>query len=123
MKRQFKDKTILVVDDDPGILEVIKIILEDRGYFVRTLAEGSFVEKEVEKELPGLILIDLWMSGGDGHEVIQKLRKKETTKKIPIIALSALNNGEEIAKKAGADDFLGKPFNIEDLFFLVKKHL
>lgn len=112
----------MAVDDDPGVLEVIKIILEDQGYDVLAVADGRMVKKIVKDFLPEVILIDLWMSGMDGHEVTRELKKDAATQNIPVIAISALNNGEKIAKEAGADDFLAKPFNIDDLVSLVDKY-
>lgn len=115
-------KRIIAVDDDSGILEVIKIILEDKGYDLLAVADGRVVQKRIKDFLPAVILIDLWMSGMDGHEVIKELKKEERTKEIPVIAISALSDGEKIAKEAGADDFLAKPFNIDDLIALVEKY-
>jgi DNA-binding response OmpR family regulator len=116
-------KKILVVDDDQGIIEVIKIILEDSGYEVVTTSDGTAVQQIVRRILPDAVLLDLWMSGLDGHYVCKQLKKMNKTKNIPIIVVSALNDGEQKAKLAGADDFLSKPFNINDLVAIVEKHL
>lgn len=114
---------IVVVDDDQGILEVIKIVLEDKGYEVLTLADSQKVQKMVVDYLPAVILIDLWMSGIDGHVITRELKSREETKNIPVIAISALNDGGRIAKEAGAEDFLAKPFNIDDLVVMVEKYI
>lgn len=114
-------RTVLVVDDDPGILEVIKIILEDNGYQVITLSNAYQVLKQVSECAPHLIVMDLWMSGIDGHQLSKKLKNNHLTKHIPIVVISALSNIEEITKQSQADDFLAKPFNINDLVMIVKK--
>lgn len=116
-------RTVLVVDDDPGILEVIRIILEDNGYRVITLSNSYQVLKQVNKHAPHLIVMDLWMSGMDGHQLAKKLKNNHRTKHIPIVVISALSNIKEIIKQSRADDFLAKPFNINDLVAVVAKYL
>ena len=117
-----KQKTIFVVDDDPGILEVITIILSERGYEVVAFSDGTKVFEAVKKQKPDLIFLDIWISGSDGRDITKKLKSDPTTKKIPIIIISALNETEKIAKEVGADAFLEKPFDIEKLSLLVAKH-
>src|SRR3989304_9701549 len=101
-------KKILVVDDDEGILEVMRIILEDRGYQIVVTTQALEVEKKIKQEQPDLILLDLWMAGLDGEEIIKKLKSQKKIKNIPTLVISALNDGEIRAKKAGADGFLAK---------------
>lgn len=115
-------KKILVVDDDAGILEVIKIVLVEKNFEVLTASEGLGVIPGIEKNLPDVILIDLWMSGMDGDEVIKKIKCQKKMSDIPVIAMSALENGEKRAEEAGADDFLAKPFDIDELASLVEKY-
>lgn len=116
-------QTVLVVDDDPGILEVIKIILSEHGYTVIAVSEASLVKEAISQNSPNIILMDLWMSGIDGHEITKYLKGNQKLKSIPIVIISALSEGEKMAMEAGADDFLAKPFNIEDLIEVVQKHL
>lgn len=115
------NKNILVVDDDLAILEVIKIILEDKGYNVITISNGSEVEQAIEKQNPHLILLDIWISGFDGRDIAKKLKARSSTKHIPIIVISAHNETAKIAKEAGADNFLAKPFDIENLVSVVQQ--
>lgn len=117
------NKKILVVDDDLAILEVIKIILEDKGYHVLAHANAALVHKTIEETMPDLILLDIWMSGFDGRDIAKTLKSQHHTKHIPIIVISAHNETEKMAKEAGADDFLAKPFDIEDLLAKVKQYL
>ena len=113
-------KKILVADDDPSILEAIKLILEDEGYEVIVTVDGGTVYK-MEKEYPDLLLLDIWMSGQDGSDICKFLKSRKTTKDIPIIMISANKDTEEIARNAGADGFITKPFEIEDLIAIVTK--
>jgi DNA-binding response OmpR family regulator len=115
-------KKILVADDDPGILEAIQLVLEDEGYEVVTTVDGETIY-QMEKEYPDLLLLDIWMSGQDGSDICKFLKSRETTKDIPIIMISANKDTEEIAKKAGADDFITKPFEIEELINKVAKYI
>ena len=114
-------KKILVADDDPAILEVITIILEDAGYEVSTSSNGETVEK-VQGKLPNLILLDIWMSGMDGGDICKYLKAKPQTKHIPIVMVSANKDAEAIALAAGANDFLAKPFEMTRLLSIAEKY-
>lgn len=114
-------KKIIVVDDDLGILEVIKIILEEEDYKVITIDDGKMILKKIEDEMPDVVLLDIWMSGQDGGEIAKHLKAKEKTKSIPIIMVSAKNDTEKVARESGADDFITKPFDMDVLLEKVKK--
>lgn len=115
-------KKILVVDDDLAILEVIRIILDENNYKVLAISDASQVEESITQLKPDLILLDIWMSGFDGRDIIKALRAKEETSKIPILIISANNDTEKIAKESGADGFLAKPFDINDLLSITRKY-
>jgi DNA-binding response OmpR family regulator len=112
---QSKRKKLLVVDDEPDILEFLQIILEEEGYEVLTSEKGEYLEQLHNGGLPDLILLDVLLSGKDGREIVKHLKSQEETKHIPIIMFSAHPNAEETAKKAGAEDFVAKPFDIDVL--------
>ncbi len=115
-------KHILVADDNQAIGDALQAMLEDVGYHVTTTTDGKTVER-LQKDFPDLILLDIWMSGTDGRDICNQLKNQTTTKHIPIIMISANTNGKQIAKKAGADDFVAKPFEINDLLAKIEKHL
>lgn len=115
-------KKIFVVDDDPSILEVITIILTEKGYTVVSISNRDQLFEELKQGLPDLIFLDLWISGSEGTEITKKLKIDSKTKDIPIIIVSALNDLEKIAKDIGADGFLEKPFEIDNLLLMVEKH-
>ncbi len=104
-------KKILVADDDPAILHSIKMLLEDEGNSVET-AVGDKTESAVQKFMPDLIILDIWMSGMDGRDICKQLKHHHNTKHIPIIMISAHQDVEKIARESGADDFVSKPFDI-----------
>jgi two-component system, OmpR family, alkaline phosphatase synthesis response regulator PhoP len=113
---------ILVCDDDEGIVEVMQIILEENGYEVKPLTQGKGIEKKVAEYQPDLIFLDIWMPGIDGQETTKLLKKGVKTKDIPVVLVSALNEIGQIKNKVGADDFLAKPFDIQDLLKMVRKY-
>lgn len=116
-------KRILVAEDDSAIIEVMKIILQEAEYEVFTADTSKEIIEIIEKEKPQLLLLDIWLSGENGGEIAKILRSKDNTKYIPIIMVSANNETEKIAREVGAQDFLQKPFDIENLLVIVKKHI
>ena len=119
MKKNYK---ILVADDDPAILDAIGLILEDEGYNVVKTSDGETIPK-MKAELPAVLLLDIWMSGQDGREICRVLKNQSETRDIPVILISASRDIQNSAKEAGADDFLAKPFQMDDLLRMVEKHL
>jgi len=97
-------------------------MLEDDGYEVRTTFDGQ-TEIIVPQYLPDIILLDIWMAGMDGRKICANLKANPLTKHIPIIMISANKDTQKIAKEAGADDFLAKPFEMDDLLRKVRKHV
>src|SRR5579884_1070730 len=85
-------RKVLICDDDQGILEVTKIILESNGYDVDTLDNGKAIVKHVKNSKPHLILLDLWMPGIEGKEITKLLKSDQQTKQIPLIIVSAVND-------------------------------
>ncbi|HYK08649.1 MAG TPA: response regulator transcription factor [Candidatus Eisenbacteria bacterium] len=117
-----KKKEILVADDDPAICEGIAMILDDAGYAVTTTTDGRTV-KDVQRHHPDLIILDIWMSGVDGRDICKQLKSKKQTKNIPIIMISANKDTEKIAKNAGADGFIAKPFEMKELLTTVGRYV
>ena len=113
-------KQIFIVDDDEAILDVIKIILDENGFRTTVISSANDLFKKLKTVIPDLIFLDIWLSGTDGIEISRKLKTSPKYKKIPVIMISANNQGEEIAKKSGSDGFLAKPFEIDDLIKKVK---
>jgi CheY-like chemotaxis protein len=116
-----KGKKIIVADDDPAICDALQFMLEDEGYEVQTTVNGETIYK-MEKEFPDLLLLDIWMSGQDGREICRYLKKKDLTKNIPVIMISAARDIAESAKASGADDFIEKPFVMDELLEKVAKY-
>lgn len=116
---------ILVVEDEPPILELIKYNLEKEGYNVLSSDNGNDALEIVEYSLPDLIILDWMLPGLSGLHVCKAIRSKNQTKEIPIIMLTA--KGEEADKVngllSGADDYVIKPFSTRELLARVKSVL
>jgi len=112
---------ILVADDDEGIVDVLQIMLDMEGYQVSTAFRGEDVLK-IKNDLPDLILLDIYMAGAHGGEICKQLKKQDLTKHIPIILISANKDIEVIARDAGADDFISKPFNMNPFLLKVAQY-
>ncbi len=117
-----KKKKILVADDDEEVLNVLDIMLKTAGYSVTTMIEGEEV-LSIKENFPDLILLDILMAGIDGRDICKHLKNQASTKHIPIIFISANKDTEEIATHSGADDFIYKPFDMDDLLQKVAKYL
>jgi DNA-binding response OmpR family regulator len=112
---------IFICEDDPGISEVMNMILEGEGYETKCFNNGRNIEKEIEEGRPDLILLDLWMPEMDGEAIIAKLKGNEGTNNIPIIIVSAASDIERVAIQYKADNYLRKPFHIDELASVVKE--
>ncbi len=113
---------IMVADDDPAILDALKMMLEVCDYDVITTGDGTMVLKMNENK-PQLLLLDVWMSGTDGREICRKLKSRAETRDIPVILISASRELEESFKQSGANDYLAKPFEMDELLHKIEKYL
>ncbi|MGC7870365.1 response regulator [Desulfosporosinus sp. SYSU MS00001] len=117
--------TILVVDDEEPIQELLRFNLEKEGYQVRVAKDGPEALASIEKEQPDLLVLDVMLPGMDGLEVCRRLRLNTKFQQIPIIMLTA--KGEEIDKvlglELGADDYMTKPFSPRELLARIKARL
>jgi DNA-binding response OmpR family regulator len=117
-----KKKKILIADDDRPIVESLTLLLEAADYDVISTTEGNNIS-EMYTQQPDLLLLDIWMSGIDGRDVCKKLKNDAMKKHIPIIIFSASTEIETSAKKAGADDFIAKPFEMKELLAKVANYI
>ena len=121
LQKMGKIKKIMIADDDPAILDSVGILLEFEGYDVTRTLNGQAV-LGIENDLPDLLLLDIWMSGMDGRDICKTLRQNERTKALPIVMISASKDIGRSALEAGADDFLAKPFDMNDLLGKIEKN-
>jgi len=116
-------KKVLIIDDDTSILEALKVAVEMQGYQVFTISNGEEAENKIFDIEPDLILLDVLLSGLDGRDIAYKIKNTVETKDIPIIMLSASPQTDRSSRDFGADDFIAKPFELKELFEILKKYL
>lgn len=117
-------KKILIVDDEPDILELAVIRLETAGYEVLKVASSEEAFKVLKKNKPDLILLDLVLPNMQGDEFCKKIRSTSGLKDIPIILFTAsIMRVPEKAEEMGADDYILKPFEPGELLFKIKKFI
>nr|WP_227027821.1 response regulator [Corallococcus soli] len=121
--QQAGSPVVLVVDDDPDILEALSEILEAEGFEIRRARNGKEALERLEPDPPQLILLDLMMPVMDGWEFAQRMRQKPSVASIPLIVLSADRNVGSKAKDIGAVGHLAKPFELNDLLAMVRHSL
>lgn len=120
-----RDKTILIVDDEEHILQMLEMNMRARGY--RSLTARS-AEEALELALtstPDLILLDVMLPRMDGVELCRLLKEREETKRIPVLMVSAKSEGRDkiAGLRGGADDYITKPFNLEELYLRIEASL
>jgi len=115
---------ILVVDDEPDILDLTHTILKLKGYIVVDASDGEEGLQKADATVPDLILLDLVMPGKSGLEVCKILKGQAKTKHIPVVMFTALGRDvdRKLTAEAGANGHFMKPFTLEALVAEVKKH-
>jgi UDP-galactopyranose mutase len=117
-----KDKRILIIDDDPAILDAMHLLLEEEGY--TTIKRSQVPEaKELIKIKPDLVLMDVFLGTQDGRREMKIIKEDPALADLPVIMISAIRTVESSAYKSGADDFLPKPFDVYQLIRAVNKQL
>ena len=114
------NKRVLILDDDPDILQICSIVLKKKGFDVSTLNSSNQVVDQVRIYQPDVILMDNWIPGPGGIEATRALKLSPETHDIPVIFFSANSNVTQLAREAQADYFLQKPFDITELETIVQ---
>ncbi len=124
-EKDLKDAVILVVDDNPTNLDVLSEYLIGSGFTLLLKRDGEKAIELVKRRKPDLILLDIVMPGIDGFETCRRLKSQEDSKEIPVIFMSALSDTVDKVKgfKAGAVDYITKPFQHEEVLSRVRTHL
>ncbi len=119
-------KKILVIEDDRDIREAIQYALEEEGYDVTT-SEDSKILKSFNTIAPDMVLLDNWLtewkSDANGQQISRDIKSNPATSHIPVVIISAVSNIKEIAEAGLADGYLHKPFDLDELLALVKRHV
>ena len=105
-------KKIFILEDDEGIREMLQFLLEDQGYLVNSFSTVAAFLDHIKEDRPDLVVLDLWLPDGSGRTVCKQLRANKATEQLPIIIMTA---NSMIQGVEGADEFIPKPFNINEL--------
>ena len=119
---------ILVLDDDPDICIMIKMVLDYYGYDAMDAENEENARKIISSNHVDLLIMDMLLSGVDGTDICRQLKNDKATSSIPILMFSAHPTAKETCLAAGADDFISKPFEMNDMmdkisFFLERKKI
>ena len=117
------NKKLLICDDDIDIVEMLEIVLDDRGLDIITETDSKRALELISSIKPDLVLMDLWMPVISGDQILKDMRKDEKLSAIPVVIMSAAQDGKEVAFKAGANGYIPKPFDIDMLMLKVNEFI
>ncbi|MFC4931026.1 response regulator transcription factor [Massilia sp. GCM10023247] len=121
-----KPPTVLVVEDDEHIAQVLRFMLERQGYRVEHMADGRAAAQHVAaSDPPALVLLDVMLPYVDGFEIVQLIRAQPAWREVPVLMLTAKNTERDTVRAldAGASDFVIKPFQPQELLARVRRFL
>ncbi len=109
-----KNLKVLIVDDEPEFVELVKLRLEDNGYDVAIASDGKKGLEQIKQEMPDAVLLDIFMPGIDGLEVLKKIRSRD--KNLPVFIVTAFSNEERFkkARKYNVSGFIGKTSDLKE---------
>ncbi|HVA22963.1 MAG TPA: response regulator [Chloroflexota bacterium] len=111
---------VLVVDDDRAIVGTVQAVLVDEGYDVTTAADGREALAELQREMPSLVLLDMRMPVMDGWRFAQEVKQQGL--RVPIVVMTAAQDARRWASEIGANGYVSKPFDIDQLLDVVATH-
>ncbi len=112
---------VLVVDDDPDIVDVLQLVLREAGYAVRSALNGKQALEAVAARMPAVILLDMLMPVMDGWQFARELRARHG-RAAPIVVVTAAENARAWSQEIGADEVVAKPFDVDELLRVVASH-
>lgn len=113
-------KEIFIVEDDDGIRELIEFLLVSEDFTVKTFPTARSFQKIISERTPDLYLLDIMLPDGNGLDLCKELKGFDNTRNIPVVLMSA---HADISRTEGADDFIAKPFDVDELLQRIKKQL
>lgn len=116
-------KKIHVVEDDQDIRQIIELILTEEGYKVKAFANVSAFHAGMKEGIPDLYLLDVMLPDGNGMDLCEEIRTTTAIKDIPIIMMSAHAQADLVLKQGFVNDFITKPFDLNDILFRIQKQI
>jgi DNA-binding response OmpR family regulator len=116
-------KTVLLIEDEPNIIEAISFLLERDGWTVRLHSEGVDAVKAVHRTKPDVLVLDVMLPGKSGFDILKELREADETKSLPILMLTARGQTKDrdLANRYGVSAFMTKPFSNADMLQAVRE--
>ena len=118
-------KSVLLIEDEPNIIEAIRFLLERQGFDVSEHSDGSTAHAEILRLKPDLVVLDLMLPGKSGLQILEEIRATAATVQLPVLMLTAKGQrrDREAAENAGVSKFITKPFSNDDIVASVKSLL
>ena len=115
-------KRVLLIEDEPNIIEAISFILSREGLAVETHSDGATANDKLRQALPDLLILDVMLPGKSGYDILRELREDPTTAKLPVLMLTARGQtrDREMAERAGVSAFMRKPFSNAEMLEQVR---
>ncbi|WP_439523367.1 response regulator transcription factor [Marivita sp.] len=115
-------KQVLLIEDEPNIIEAISFILSRDGWSVKTHSNGADAVEMVKVRKPDVVILDVMLPGKSGYDILRELREDPDNAKLPVLMLTARGQTKdrEIAERAGCDAFMSKPFSNADVLETVR---
>lgn len=118
-----KKRKVLVIDDDPDIGRMIKMLLEYKGYSLTLMENTTHAAQVIRNKSIDLVIMDMLLSGTNGIDVCAGFKSDTSIAHIPVIMMSAHPDAKKICLQAGADDFISKPFDMPEFFSKVENFI
>ena len=115
-------RRVLLIEDEPNIIEAISYILSKDGWTVHTHSDGETAMDKVQQSLPDLIILDVMLPGRSGYDILRELRDTDTTREVPVMMLTARGQAKdrEMAERLGVTRFMTKPFSNDEVLDSVR---
>lgn len=115
-------KRVLLIEDEPNIIEAIRFILSRDGWSVDTHSDGSTAFAAVQARAPDVVILDVMLPNRSGFEILQDMRRAEDTRDVPVLMLTARGQKKDrdMAERCGADFFMTKPFSNAEILDQVR---
>lgn len=114
-------KTIFIVEDETGIRDALQLLLSFENYDVRSFATVEAFNNRDQSVVPDVFILDVRLPDGSGTDLCNQIKENETTSKIPVMIISAHAKAENVINSCNADEFISKPFDIDDVLVKIEK--